>query len=294
MTEQKFKPPIYDAAKVRKNYLVWFDFLMNILISLPSFKNMPGNLPGREIMRRLIYNGHATIYKAPIAGLVTPMNSSLYGVGLYGYPTTVTTSDTFLGTTNLKIGIDCIVIYSDSQAMINNRFSTALLTIQKYARLLAEITSSIAISCRNTRNPVWAVAQDEKTKRAVEQYFKDNAEGNSAIISTDDKIFDTFKGINALTPSASSISDLYDAIEDTMRCFYREIGIRYVEQKQERMIVPEMGAMDEVLFSNIKDMQMCIDEGIEKMNSMFGTKSYVEWDVCKRREYDNQRIFGER
>lgn len=66
-----------------------------------------------------------------------------------------------------------------------------------------------------------------------------------------------------------------------MRCFYREIGIRYVEQKQERMIVPEMGAMDEVLFSNIKDMQMCIDEGIEKMNSMFGTKSYVEWDVCK-------------
>lgn len=266
------KIPMYNASSVRNNYWQWFYFLENIALNVFEYTNLPGNLPGVEIERKLIERGFAAIYNDKIAGMVT-VSGGVYGIDPYNHPTRFTMANPVLGSGDFKIGIDCEVIYSDSNSYY--RCSTALETIMKYARLLAEATSSIAISTKNTRAPVWAIAQDEQTKQAVEKYFNAIAEGKPSVIATNDKIFDTFKGVNALTPSATSVSDLYDAFEDILKAFYREYGIRYIEQKSERLIVDELGAQDEVLFTNVLDMYNRRKEGIARVNKLFHTNIEV-------------------
>ena len=60
-----------------------------------------------------------------------------------------------------------------------------------------------------------------------------------------------------------------------MRGFYRDYGIRYIEDKRERLITDEISAQDEVLFTNILDMYENRKEGIEKVNQLFGTNIKV-------------------
>lgn len=266
------KIPMYNAASVRANYWQWFYFLENIALNVFEYINLPGNLPGVEIERKLIERGFAAVYNDQLAGMVT-VSGGVSGIDPYNHPTKFTMANPVLGSKNFNVGIDCEVIYSDSNSYYRN--STALETIMKYARLLAEATSSIAIMAKNTRAPVWAVAQDETTKQAVEKYFSAIAEGKSSVISTGDKIFETFKGVNALTPSATSLGDLYDCFEDILRAFYREYGIRYIEQKSERLIVDELGAQDEVLFTNVLDMYNQRKAGIERINKLFHTNIEV-------------------
>jgi len=266
------KIPMYNASSVRSNYWQWFYFLENIALNVFEYINLPGNLPGVEIERKLIERGFAAIYNDQIAGMVT-VSGGVSGIDPYNHPTKFAMANPVLGSKNFNIGIDCEVIYSDSNSYY--RISTALETIMKYARLLAEATSSIAITTKNTRAPVWAVAQDETTKQAVEKYFSAIAEGKSSVIATGDKIFETFKGVNALTPSATSLGDLYDCFEDILRAFYREYGIRYIEQKSERLIVDELGAQDEVLFTNVLDMYNQRKAGIERINKLFKTNIEV-------------------
>lgn len=266
------KIPMYNASSVRANYWNWFYFLENIALNIFEYTNLPGNLPGVEIERKLVERGFAAIYNDQLAGMVT-VSGGVSGIDPYNHPTKFTMANPVLGSKDFNIGIDCEVIYSDSNSYYRN--STALETIMKYARLLAEATSSIAITAKNSRAPVWAVAQDENTKQAVEKYFSAIAEGKSSVIATGDKIFDTFKGVNALTPSATSLSDLYDCFEDILRAFYREYGIRYIEQKSERLIVDELGAQDEVLFTNVLDMYNQRKAGIERVNKLFKTNIEV-------------------
>lgn len=275
------KIPMYNANSVRGNYWAWFYFLENIALNVFEYHNLPGNLPGVEIERKLIERGFAAIYNDSRAGLVA-VSGGLYGFDPYNRPTKFTMANPVLGNGEFVMGIDCEVIYSDSNSYYRN--STALDTIMKYARLLAESTSSIAITAKNTRAPVWAIAQDENTKQAVKKYFEAIGEGRSEVISTNDKVFDTFKGVPALTPSATSLSDLYDCFEDTLRAFYREYGIRYIEQKSERLIVDELGAQDEVLFTNVLDMYNRRKEGIARVNKLFGTNIEVSLANGLRKE----------
>ena len=193
---------------------------------------------------------------------------------MYNYPTELIVTNPVIGSSRHTIGSTAAVIYGDSNCYIL-RQSTALQTICKYARLLAETTSTIAIMCRNARTPVWAVAQDEQTRQSVKNYFDKLSEGESEIICTNNAIFDTFKGIPATAPNSTSIVEEWDALERCLRGFYRDYGIRYIEDKRERLIQDELSAQDEVLFTNILDMYENRKEGIEKVNQLFGTNIKV-------------------
>ena len=269
----KNKVPIYNANSVRDNFWNWFYFLENIALNVFEYKNCPANLPPREIERRLIEWGYCGIINHNISGIVA-VTGSLNKFDMYNYPTEFIVANPVLGTSRHTIGCTAEVIYSDSNSFLF-RQSTALQTICKYARLLAETTSTIAIMSRNARTPVWAVAQDEQTRQSVKNYLDKISEGESEIICTNNAIFDTFKGIPATAPNSTSITDEWDALERCLRGFYRDYGIRYIEDKRERLIQDELSAQDEVLFTNILDMYENRKEGIEKVNQLFGTNIKV-------------------
>lgn len=272
MANTKNKIPIYNANNVRANFWNWFYFLENIAFNVFEYENLPGNIPPQEIERRLIEWGYVCVYRDSRAGLVA-VTGSLYGFDMYDMPTDFTMTNPVLGTKQLKLGLNAAVIYSDSNSF--RQQSTALQTICKYARLLAESTSTIAVASRNNRAPVWAVAQDEQTKASVKSYFDKLAEGEPDIVCTNNAIFDTFKGIPATAPNAGNINDNWQSLENALKGFYRDYGIRYLERKNERLITDEINAQDEVLFTNILDMYRNRQQGIERINNLFGTNIKV-------------------
>ena len=272
MANTKNKIPMYNANSVRANFWNWFYFLENIAFNVFEYENLPGNIPPQEIERRLIEWGYVGVYRDSRAGLVA-VTGSLYGFDIYNLPTKFTMTNPVLGSKELTLGINAAVIYSDSNSF--RMQSTALQTICKYARLLAESTSTIAVASRNNRAPVWAVAQDEQTKASVKSYFDKLAEGEPDIICTNNAIFDTFKGIPATAPNSSNINDNWQSLENALKGFYRDYGIRYLERKNERLITDEINAQDEVLFTNILDMFRNRQQGIERINNLFGTNIKV-------------------
>lgn len=272
MANSKNKIPMYNANSVRANFWNWFYFLENIALNVFEYHNLPGNIPPQEIERRLIEWGYVGVYNDSRAGLVA-VTGSLYGFDIYGFPTDFTMTNPVLGTKQLKLGINAAVIYSDSNSF--RQQSTALQTICKYARLLAESTSTIAIASRNNRAPVWAVAQDEQTKASVKSYFDKLSEGEPDIICTNNAIFDTFKGVPATSPNASDINDNWQSMENALKGFYRDYGIRYLERKNERLITDEINAQDEVLFTNILDMYRNRQQGVRRINELFNTNIKV-------------------
>ena len=272
MANSKNKIPMYNANSVRANFWNWFYFLENIALNVFEYHNLPGNIPPQEIERRLIEWGYVGVYNDSRAGLVA-VTGSLYGFDIYGFLIDFTMTNPVLGTKQLKLGINAAVIYSDSNSF--RQQSTALQTICKYARLLAESTSTIAIASRNNRAPVWAVAQDEQTKASVKSYFDKLSEGEPDIICTNNAIFDTFKGVPATSPNASDINDNWQSMENALKGFYRDYGIRYLERKNERLITDEINAQDEVLFTNILDMFRNRQQGVRRINELFNTNIKV-------------------
>lgn len=272
--ENKNKVPIYDASSVRRNFWQWYYFLENIALRVFEYKNLPANLPAIEIERNLINRGFAGVYKHPTAGLVTT-TGALSGIGIYNYPTAFTSVNPVLGSTQpLKIGLECEVIYSDSNSY--RRISTAQEIIAKYARLLAEVTSTIAITARNSRTPIWAVATDEKAKQSLMSYFDKVSEGEYDVITSNNTMFETIKGITADVPTANSLKDFNDSLDDIIKGFYRDYGIRYIQQKRERMINAEITMSDdEVLYTNILDMFESRKLGVERVNNLYGTNIEV-------------------
>ena len=268
----KEKIPMYNANSVRTNFWNWFYFLENIALNVFAYENLPGNIPPQEIERRLIEWGYVGVYNDSRAGLVA-VTGSLYGFDIYGFPTDFTMTNPVLGTKQLKLGLNAAVIYSDSNSF--RQRSTALQTRSKYARLLAESTSTIAIAARNNRAPVWAVAQDEQTRPSVKAYFDKLSEGEPDIVCTNNAIFDTFKGIPATAPNSSDINDNWQSLENALKGFYRDYGIRYLERKNERLITDEINAQDEVLFTNILDMFRNREQGVKRINELFGTNIKV-------------------
>lgn len=265
--------PMYQANSVGHNYNTWVTFLMNIALNVFTYENLPANLPAREIERRLICQGFAPVFRDPVAGLVTCWGN-MTGFDIYDYPTDVTVSQARLGSANLKIGEDCEIIYNDSFSYLYKKTSFDI--IAKYARLLADIQSSIAVLSVNSRSPVWAVAKDTPTQNAFREYRKKIENGDTDIMCTDNAIFETFQGVPSTTPSATGINELYDAFESTLKCFYREYGIRFIEQKKERVVTAEVTENDEILFNNISDMYANRCDGINKINEHFGTNIVVK------------------
>ena len=268
----KEKIPMYNANSVRANFWNWFYFLENIALNVFDYENLPGNIPPQEIERRLIEWGYVGVYNDSRAGLVA-VTGSLYGFDIYGFPTDFTMTNPVLGTRQLKLGLNVAVIYSDSNSF--RQRSTALQTISKYARLLAESTSTIAIAARNNRAPGWAVAHDAQTRASVKAYFDKLSEGEPDIVCTNNAIFDTFKGIPATAPNSSDINDNWQSLENALKGFYRDYGIRYLERKNERLITDEINAQDEVLFTNILDMFRNREQGVKRINELFGTNIKV-------------------
>ena len=271
---------VYDNTKVLDGVYFWFNKLLSVCLDIFKYNNLPPYLPQKELETNLLLqrDGHALIFWTAKYGVVTCW-SELYDYDIYYQPTKATYAQPVLGSGSKKIGENCCVIY-------NNKLGHQVYTyytdgglrsfIGRYARMLADIDATIAIYTINKRVTDFPIAKNDKVKKSLTDFFKQLRSGKNAIIS-DECIIEGFKTIErGGDKSGDKLGDLLLAKEKILEGFFRDLGVRFYNPKKAQVTEDEVESNTQLLVINTSEMLESRQEGLKKVNEMFGTNITVE------------------
>ena len=280
---------LYDVTNVKNGFDYWYFKLLNVVLGLFEYKNTPKGLPGREIEVNLIMTGHAMVIATEDGELRTPL-TSLFGYDFYYQPTTgVFANPTYVTSKPYSIGEDAAIIYNNylKDSIYYTKADTGLNSmVSRYARLLADIESTINIYTVNCRLTSYPVANDGSVKESLVQFFKNLSAGKRGII-TDNSIIENFRNVDINRGTVKDgLNDLLIARDKILEEFYRDIGVKMHINKKAQMNEEEVSSDNQLLLISTDSMLKARREGIEMVNNMFGTDISVDINPLYRVEIE--------
>ena len=275
MTFQEYKKMMeaqYPVNRVPVGVQWWTRKLLQQCFGVFDYTGLPDSLAAEELEKRIL-TGFGAVFQHPTFGLVTAFGS-LYGVNEYDHATSFIYAQPVLGSGTLTIGKDVAIIYNDSSDMTSGHPAGLMELIRRYARLLADIDSSINILTVNARQSSWDVAKSDAVAKSIEAARTKMRAGEYGTIS-DVGLFENFHTFPAVAANAVSMSDLLNARDALIRSFLSELGIKNAARKAERMLTDEVAADDDLLLANVQDMLEARQKGVDQVNRLFGTNISV-------------------
>lgn len=281
MTErQKIKnvvQSLYDVADVENGYNYWFWKLTNICLDIFKYKNLPAQLPEREIESNLILTGHCFIF--PYQGSLITAVTTIYDFDKYYNPTKATYANAVIGSkSDININ-DYAIIYNNSlkDNVLNIPADASLLTfIQRYARMLADIESTLNIYSVNMRLTSVPVATNDNAKSSLKKFFDFLKLGKHDIV-VDTPIIESFRNVEISNRSTTdTLTDLLMARDKILEMFYRDIGVRFRNNKRGNMTEEEVESDTQVLLISLDDMLAERRRGVDMVNDKYGTNITVD------------------
>lgn len=260
----------------------WARSLMQRLTALIDYEGLPeaGDRGGAQkyswdkdaLKYGLLMLGYMIVFDSKSYGVV-PQPGALTGFGLQYQPASAIVNTPYFQVKEpMKIGIDCELI------KLSPDYFGVWDIITKYAAELKEIDTSIRSASRNSRLAYALVASDDKTARTLKAIRERIINGEDAII--DDKLATK----NKMDPGAAPwfqfdqdlkknyvLGDLLEARRNTLIDFYREIGVRMLDDKKERMITGEVAAGNAETFIRSEVWIETLKESCRKVNEIYGT-----------------------
>ena len=255
----------------------WQRSLLQRLTALIDFENLPETSPEQygwdkdALKYALFMLGYQVVFRSKTYGIV-PQPGTLSGYSLQYQPSDVMVSTPYFQFTEpLKLGIQAELI------KLTPDYTGLWDIVTKYSAELREIDTSIRSSARNSRLAYALIAAGDKGARTLQAIREKIINGDDVIV--DEKIMRD--KVNPDTPpwfqfdrdlkSNYILGDLLDARRTTLVDFYREIGVRMVDEKKERMITSEVDAGNAETFIRAEVWIETLKESCEKVNKMFGT-----------------------
>lgn len=280
---------LYDVASVPLGFDFWYYKLLNYCLGIYKYDGLPESLPGRELLMNLIITGHAVIFEDK--GELVTTRTTIYDFDKYYRPTKATFGNVKIFSRTLTFGKDAEVVYLtriQGNVLHDQIVDSGLNTfIKRYARLLADIESTINIYTVNTRATSYPVGASDQVRASLEAFNNKLAMGERAII-TDDLIMEAFRNVDIVGyRGGDRLNDLIIARDKILATFFREIGIKFAqEQKKAQLTEEEVTADEQLLLLNVNDMLDVQREGLERVNRHFGTNISVKLNpIYNRKEY---------
>ena len=295
--KSKIKHTICD---VESNYRYYVGLLLNRMVNLFDWHDLPETVDKQYLCSLLFLTGKATFFKS---------NDTLYiadcaiggELNEYYYPKYAILANPVLGSKNLLIDTDCIVVYTSTADKINNcvrmgdvGYVASCPTyglITKTAELLADCMSSINIAQKNTRASFVVTAPTDNVRVQMDMLLKRMYDGEPYTAVTDSAFADNRVTVSPLTTAVgnTTLRELRETQQYYLSQFYHAIGVdSNSNYKRERLTTAELDSESEPLQINIIDMINSVKEGIERVNQMFGTKITVELNAQWRQLTERQ------
>lgn len=255
----------------------WTNSLYQRMTALIDFENLPNDKQGKykwdkdALKYGLFLCGYLTVFESKTYGIV-PQPAALTGFGLQYQPSSaIINTPYFQFSEPLKIGIDCELL------KITPDYSSLFPIVMKYAAELKEIDTSIKSSARNSRLAYAMIATNDKTARTLQAIREKVINGDDVII--DEKIMKDKMNPDSLpwyqfdrdVKSNYLLGDLLEARRNTLVDFYREIGVRMIDDKKERMSTSEVNAGIAETFIRSEVWIETLKESCDKINEHYGT-----------------------
>lgn len=269
---------VYNVADVVNGYDYWYFKLLNYILGIYQYEGLPDSLPQRELESNLMLTGHAAIFESK--GMILTTITELYGFDEYYRPTSATFGNALIPFKTLTFG-------KDSEVIFNNRIQGNILRrqavdsglssyIKRYARLLADMESSIDIYIINSRFCTYPTAETQQMANQVED-FNARVEAGERAVLTDPSFLESFRTVDFTPHTGDKLNDLLIARDKILSTFFREIGVKFVqEQKRAQLTEDEVTADEQLLLINLNDMLQERQEGLDRVNKHFGTKISVK------------------
>ena len=269
---------MYSVSDVETGYNYWFNKILNRCLSMVRYRNCPDSLPEREIALNEIITGHCVLFdhrnelRTALTELYNESKSPYY------YPQGAVYAQPELGSENLKIGVNAEIVYFNS--LQNNAFmiptdSGMLTFIQRYARMLADVESTINMYTVNERNNSFPTASNDNVKASVERFFQQVELGKRAVIS-DNAIIEQFRNVDITAPKHDGINDWLIARDKILEQLYRDIGLKMYNPKKAQVNEEELESNDQLLVVNTADIIEQQTKDFERVNKMFGVNIIPE------------------
>ena len=263
---KEFLKNSYDTGSVPRGILYWQKFLLAKCQNLFIYENLPESLPAWEIEKSLIMKGVGCVVKKK-GKLWIPFSGSVFGFDEYNVPNRFTYAQAILGSGSVTDGVDGAIVWNSEVDKLDPNISTLYETICRYARMLADIESTMQSYLVAQRAGRIGVAQNSQTARSVDEVMTKLEMGECKTIVNSTQLLDTFRPISfAPTGSLSEFSNMRDYL---LNCFYNEIGLQTLETKKERMITSELEVDGDVLENNISSMYKTRLKNVRNINKVF-------------------------
>lgn len=270
---------MYNVNDVETGYNYWFNKLLLRCMSIFNWGNLPESLPEREIELNILLTGHCVIFKHQDE-IVTQCTQLFNNQdSIYYYPNKAIYSNPKIKSDTLKIGVNAEIIYNTP--LQDNIFylpsDGGMLTfISRYARMLADIESTLNIYTVNERLVSFPTASNDNTKNSLVRFFEKLAIGRREIIS-DNSIVEQFRNVDVVrTNIKDGVNDWIIARDKILEQFYRDIGVKMYNPKKAQVTEDEIESNSQVLLISLKDLLKERQQGVERVNKMFGTNITVE------------------
>lgn len=275
----------YDVRNVNESYYYWLNYFKDVVFDLITIEKCLKSMPSKQIKHQLIETGHCVVVNHPKFGLITTY-STLFNYNLYGEFLNADLYNPYKGfytegfkVNSLEIGKDCEVIYiGDTEAYVNNKggYINKLNTLLcRYARMMADVESSIDTAIINSRRPYVFTAKNQQTKDALVTIFRNVIKGQGDFVVEDNDIMGEAKSLKNVDYVNGIIGELLDAREKILKMFLQQLGIYTTDDKSERLITAEVEQENKNVKPFIYSLLKSINEGLDKVNQMYGTEMHA-------------------
>ena len=257
----------YDKARCTNQHI---SYMLNRTQSMFKWNGLPKTIPQRNL--ELMLQMHGNIGIASVDGLLYAFIGGLGGEpNPYYMPTLYTVANPSLKLSkNFVIDEDIIIIPNDSL------YIGLLPMFERYASAITETELSMIDANINSRIVSLLTAGDDKTKASAEKYIEDIISGKVGVIASEE-----FLGGLKTQPYANTghnvITDLIELEQYLKASWFNELGLNAnYNMKRESINSGESQLNNDMLLPLIDDMLKQRQEGVEKVNDMFGTSITVE------------------
>ena len=279
---------IYDLKDVVKGYDFYKVDLLNKIISIFQWEGLPETLPEEEIEKKLLLNGFCGVYNHPIYGNITT-DASISGISVYYTGSQMIFTNPIAGSHTLKIGKECVCGFNDILSKWSWK-SHICEVIDRYARQLADLDSSISIALINSRATATPVSDNDAIAQSFREYRRKLEEGALESIVTRSMV----EGFNLLNNPVNDnrLTELYNAYNEVVKNFYMTIGVPFSEDKRERLINAEVTRGLKADEFNIYSMLKMREKFADEINNMFNLSCSVKINDILTQSYsdDNEEI----
>lgn len=263
-----------------KLYRFYFDFILRLLYRVIIFDGIPETVSETFFKLILFTQGKVCFLKGDVidetgSELVALNCSRADTPNVYYIPRKVLVTNPRLKKQyNLDVDKQCVVVYLSEADKYNlSEINGGLYgLIERTAVMLADNDLSINIAQKNTRLVNIVAADTQNTYDSIKGVFAKMYNGDPDIV-VKSSLVDKLSGVPIQqNQSNHNLIELIEVQQYILAHFYENIGIQTHDQmKKERLVTAEINDNIELCFLNIDDMLVSIQEGLQRVNEMFGT-----------------------